>query len=642
MAVASEQVVLSVDLTSGAMGTHTIDEATARKFIGGRGVAAKLLYAGLKPRTDPLSADNPLIFSAGALSGTLAPAAARTTIVSKSPATHRYLKCNAGGHWAAELRYAGYEHLLITGASYRPVYLWIDGDRVEIRDAAHLWGKGTRETEDRIKAELADDCIQTAIIGPAAEKGVLFGAIVISRFDTAARGGIGTVMGAKRIKAIAVRGCGGIPVADVDRFIDLSRQISVKTAADSASAAIRDYGMVGMMGDLGRAHLVGARNFRDTIVEDADRLGGQHMAGLGYFHAGLACTSCGVGCRHFLRNDASPYGPLREGVPEIEPVMALGAQCGITDTDAVLEASRLCDDLGLDALSTGFTIAWAMECYEKGVLSSAQADGLALEWGKAEVVLEVIRRIARREGLLGDLLAEGTERAAAEVGRDSWKWAMQARGLEQSSPDSRVHKGYALGFATNPRGPDHLTAMPMAELGGSPEARALVREVCGDERYAVPHLPDKRAKLVRWHEDCQAASDALGICIVLTEGTYTVNPEHMAELLTAAWGVETNTDQLMLAGRRIVTLERCFNVREGADRTKEQHLPWRMMHEPVKAGPNAGRVTPPEEMDRMLDEYYLLHGWDITTGWPTAEVLAELGLASLCGDTGDWIGGGER
>jgi aldehyde:ferredoxin oxidoreductase len=493
-----------------------------------------------------------------------------------------------------------------------------------------------------IKTELADESIQTAIIGPAAENGVLFGAIIVSRFDTAARGGIGTVMGSKKLKAIAVRGYGGIPVADVDRFIDLSKEISQTTAADPASAALRDYGFVGMMGDLGRAHFVGARNFRDTVVEDADRLGGQHIADLGYLRAGLACTACGVGCRHFLSNDSSPYGPLRESIPEIEPVMALGSQCGITDTDAVLQASALCDDLGLDALSTGFTIAWAMECYEKGLISPEQADGLDLEFGNAEVLLELIGRIARREGLLGDLLAEGTERAAAEVGRDSWKWAIQARGLEQSSPDSRAHKGYALAFATNPRGPDHLTAMPMAELGGSPAARALIAKVCGDERFAVPHLPDKRAQLVRWHEDCQALSDALGICIILTEGTYTVNPDHMAELLTAAWGVETDAGRLMQAGRRIVTLERCFNVREGADRRKEQHLPWRMMHEPVKEGPDAGRLTSPEEMDGMLDEYYSLHGWDTTTGWPTGEVLAELELGDPCGDLGDWIGGEER
>lgn len=632
MGLASEQVVLAVDLSSGQVGTEEISSYDARQFVGGRGVAAKLLYERLRSWTEPLAPGNLLIFSPGTLTGTVAPSAARTTIVSKSPATGRYVKCNAGGHWAAELRYAGYDHILIRGASDSPVYLWIDGDRVEIRDAAHLWGKGTRETEGIIKAELADDQIETAIIGPAAENGVLFAAIVVSRFDTAARGGIGTVMGAKKLKAIAVRGSGGVAVADARRFMELSKKITAEVVTDEMSAMLREYGMVGMMADLGRAHLVGAYNFRGAIVEEAERLGGQHMAELGYFRAGLACTACGVGCRHFLHNDSSPYGSLREGLPEIEPVMALGSQCGITDTDAVLQASALCDDLGLDVLSTGFTIAWAMECYEKGLIDAQQADGLELEFGNPEVVLELIGRIARREGLLGDLLAEGSERAATEVGRDSWKWAMQARGLEQSSPDSRVHKGYALAFATNPRGPDHLTAMPMAELGATAGARALVKEICGDERYAVPHSSEKKAELVRWHEDVQAISDALGICIVVTAGAYVMSPERMAALLSAAWGVGMDSEELMMAGRRIVTLERCFNVREGADRRKEQHLPWRMMHEPLEEGPHAGRITSMDEMDHMLDEYYRLRGWDVQTGRPTGEALAALGLGEVCSD----------
>jgi aldehyde:ferredoxin oxidoreductase len=642
MAAVPEQVVLSVDLTSGDIVSGTIGAATVREFVGGRGVGAKLLYSGLKPGTDPLSADNPLIFSSGALSGTLAPAAARTTVLTKSPATNRYLKCSAGGHWGAELRYAGYDHIVITGAAPRPVYLWIDGDTVQIRDATHLWGKGTREAEGIIKGQLDDDGIETAIIGPASENGVLSGAIIISRFHTAARGGIGTVMGAKKLKAIAVRGARGIPLADPDQFMELSRTITRGMAKDGAAKALRQYGVVGMMGELGRSYLVGARNFREAIVEEAERLSGQRMAELGYFRAGLACIGCGIGCRHFLSNDSSPYGPLREGIPEIEPVIALGSQCGVTDTDAVLQASALCDDLGLDVLSTGFSISWAMECYEKGLISPEQADGLELRFGNAVMMLELIGRIARREGLLGDLLADGTCRAAEEVGRDSWKWAIQARGLEQSSPDSRAHKGYALAFATNPRGPDHLTAMPMAELGGSPQARALVTAVCGDERYAVPHLPDKRAELVRWHEDCQAASDALGICIIATAGTYSVTPEHMAQLLSAARGVQIDAEELMESGRRIVTLERCFNVREGDDRRDEDHLPWRMMHEALEYGPNAGLVTSPEEMDQMLDEYYGLHGWDATTGWPTAEVLAALGLEDLCCELGHRVGGEER
>jgi aldehyde:ferredoxin oxidoreductase len=632
MPVPAEQRLLTVDLTSARVEVERVSYEDVRQFIGGRGVAAKLLYERLTPETDPLGPQNVLIFSPGVLTGTIAPAAARTTITSKSPATGRYLKCNAGGHWGAELRYAGYDHVLITGASDRPVYLWIDGHRAELRNAAHLWGKGTGEADDAIKAELGDDHIETAVVGPASENGVLYGAIILSRFNTAARGGIGTVMGAKKLKAIAVRGCVGVQVADVARFVSLSKEVFDEIVVDETSVLTREYGIPSMMPEWAHAGEVGACNFRRITVEEAEQLSGQHMANLGYFRAGLACTACGIGCRHFLSNDSGPYGPLRASLPEAEPLIALGTQCGVTDTDTVLQASALCDELGLDVLSTGFTIAWAMECYEKGLISPQQADGLDLKFGNTEVLLELIARITRREGLLGDLLAEGTQRAAAEVGGDSWKWAMQARGLEQSSPDARSAKGYALGFAVNPRGPDHLAAQPMAEFGRTPEARAVVKEVCGDERYAVAHSPEKRAELVRWHEDCQAVSDTLGICMQVTVGPYMMNPSRMAGLLSATWGIEIGPEELMQAGRRIVTLERCFNVRQGAERSTEQHLPWRMMHEPLEEGPNAGRVTSPEEMDGMLDRYYSLHGWDMATGQPTAEVLCALGLQSLCSD----------
>jgi aldehyde:ferredoxin oxidoreductase len=630
--------VLAVDLSSGHVERQHVNSEEVRHFVGGRGVAAKLLYERVTPAIDPLSPSNLLIFSPGVLTGTMAPAAARTTVVSKSPTTGRYLKCNGGGQWGAELRYAGYHHVLITGASDHPVYLWIDGDHVEIRDARSLWGTGTAETEDALKAEVGDEAIQTATVGPASENGVLYGAILLGRFNTAGRGGIGTVMGGKNLKAIAVRGTGGIPVSDVERFVSVAKEVNDEVRADETNALTREYGIPGMMPEWGRAGEVGAYNFRDIVVEEAEQLSGQHMAKLGYFRAGVACTSCGIGCRHFLSNDSSPYGPLRASLPEAEPLIALGPQCGVTDTDAVLEASALCDELGLDVLSTGFSIAWAMECYEKGLISPQQADGLDLEFGNVEVLLELIGRIARREGLLADLLAEGTQRAAMEVGGDSWKWAMQARGLEQSSPDARSAKGYALGFAVNPRGPDHLAAQPMAEFGGTPEARALVREICGDERYAVPYSSEKKAELVRWHEDCQAVSDALGVCMQVTVGPYMMTPERMAALLSAAWGIEIDSGELMRAGRRIVTLERCFNVRQGAERSGEQHLPWRMMHEPLEEGPNAGRVTSQAELDRMLDEYYTLHGWDVAKGWPTKEVLAALGLESICSDLSDLIG----
>jgi aldehyde:ferredoxin oxidoreductase len=272
-----------------------------------------------------------------------------------------------------------------------------------------------------------------------------------------------------------------------------------------------------------------------------------------------------------------------------------------------------------------------MECYEKGLIDSDRADGLDLDFGNVESQLELLRRVALREGPLGDLLANGTRQAAGEVGRDSWKWAIQSKGLEQSGIDTRMAKGYALAFTVNPRGPDHLMTEPIAETGYSEEARRLIGKITGDEEYADATLVEKRAEIVRWHEDCYAATDALGYCAFNSTAAYVVNPENMAQLLALAIGRPISEKQLMLAGRRIVTLERCFNVREGA-RRQDDLLPWRMMNEPVADGPHKGLTTNKAVLDHMLDEYFQMHGWDVQTGVPTQATLKELGLLALCGD----------
>jgi aldehyde:ferredoxin oxidoreductase len=272
-----------------------------------------------------------------------------------------------------------------------------------------------------------------------------------------------------------------------------------------------------------------------------------------------------------------------------------------------------------------------MECYEKGLIDSDRSDGLDLHFGSIESMLELLRRMAFREGLLGDLLANGTRHAAEEVGRDSWKWAIQAKGLEQSAIDTRSSKGYGLAFAVNPRGPDHLMTETIAEAGYSEEARRLIGKITGDERYADSTLVEKRAEIVRWHEDCYAATDALGYCAFNSTASYVVDPENMAQLLALALGRQISEEQLMLAGRRIVTIERCFNAREGA-RREDDVLPWRMMNDPVTDGPHKGLTNSREELDRMLNEYYQMHGWDVQTGIPTPETLKELDLLALCGD----------
>ncbi|MFB0536115.1 MAG: aldehyde ferredoxin oxidoreductase family protein [Anaerolineae bacterium] len=623
------QRILKVDLTTGQVSTEEVSHRDLVRLLGGRGLAAKMLYERVPGGIDPLGPENVIIWSPGTLSGTSAPSSGRTSVTCKSPATGLYLKVSVGGHLGAELKYAGYDYLVISGRASHPVYLWIDGDRVEIRQARHLWGKGTRETDDLIKAELGDDEIQTGIIGPAGENKVLFSCIMVSRYNSASRGGIGAVMGSKNLKAVAVRGRGALRVARSKPYFELAARMRRELATDAGSESLYNWGTSGSIPGLDEMGMLAAYNFSQVTIANSERLSGQYLVDEGYLTGRESCFACSTACHRYVKSDSDRWGDVDDSGPELETMMSLGAECGLTDTEAVLMANHLCNNYGLDTISVGHVISWAMECYERGVISPEQADGLELRFGNAEAQLELIRRIAFREGLLGDLLAEGTQRASAEVGGDSWKWAIQAKGLEQSAVDTRAAKSYALAFAVNPRGPDHLMTETYAEFGFTEEARDVIRKITGDEKYADATLLEKRADIVRWHEDCYAASEALGFCVFTSTAAFAVNPENMAELFGHALGIEFSEEELMLGGRRIVTVERCFNAREGA-RRKDDVLPWRMMNEPVPDGPNKGMITDEAMLDRFLDEYYALHGWDPATGIPRPETLKTLDLADVC------------
>jgi aldehyde:ferredoxin oxidoreductase len=623
------QRILNVDLTTGQISTEEVSRRDLVRLLGGRGLAAKVLYERIPAGMDPLGPENVLIWGPGTLSGTSAPSSGRTSVTCKGPATGLYLKVSVGGHLGAELKYAGYDYLVISGRAPHPVYLWVDDDRVEIRQAQHLWGKGTRETDDLIKAELDDDEIQTGIIGAAGENKVLFSCIIVSRYNSASRGGVGAVMGSKNLKAVAVRGRGALRVARPRPYFDLAARMRRELAADAGSESLYNWGTSGSIPGLDEMGMLAAYNFSQVTIDNSERLSGQYLVDEGYLTGRESCFACSTACHRYVKSHSDRWGDVDDSGPELETMMSLGAECGLTDTEAVLRANHLCNDYGLDTISAGHVISWAMECYERGVISPEQAEGLELGFGNAEAQLELIRRIAFREGLLGDLLAEGTQRASAEVGGDSWKWAIQAKGLEQSAVDTRAAKSYALAFAVNPRGPDHLMTETYAEFGFTEESRDVIRKITGDEKYANATLLEKRADIVRWHEDCYAATEALGFCVFTSTAAFAVNPENMAELFGHALGIEFSEEELMLGGRRIVTLERCFNAREGA-RREDDVLPWRMMNEPVPDGPNKGMITDQAMLDRFLDEYYTLHGWDPATGIPRPETLKALDLADVC------------
>jgi aldehyde:ferredoxin oxidoreductase len=625
------QKILNVDLRSESLWVEEVAREDLLLFLGGRGINAKLLYERVPSGIDPLGPDNVLILGPGTLTGTSAPSSGRTSITCKGPATGLYLKVSVGGHLGAELKYAGYDYAIIHGVAKEPVYLWVDDDSVEIRDARHLWGLGTRETDRAIKEELGDEDVEVGVIGPAGENKVLFSCIIFSLYNSASRGGPGAVMGSKNLKAVAVRGTGGLAVAEADEFFELAARTRRELSQDAGTNTLHRWGTSGSLPDLNEMEMLPSYNFNQVRIDDAEKLSGQYMEDEGYLTGRESCFACSTACHRFVRTLEHKYGEVRDSGPELETVLSLGAECGIIDTEAVIKGNQLCNDSGMDVISVGHVISWAMECYEKGLINGKQADDLDLRFGNVESQLELIRRIALREGLLGDLLANGTKQAAEEVGGDSWKWAIQAKGLEQSGVDTRMAKSYALAFAVNPRGPDHLMTETFAEFGFTEEARALIKKITGDEKFADPTLLEKRADIVLWHEDCYAATEALGFCVFTSTAAFAVNPHNMSRLFGHALGVEFSEEKLMRAGRRTVNLERCFNVREGARRADDT-LPWRMMNTPVPEGPQEGMVTDKEMLDRLLDQYYEAHGWDVGTGIPKRETLETLGLLELCGD----------
>jgi len=616
--------ILHVDLTAEKVREEPLSQERVKKLMGGRGVNAALLFELTKPGIDPLGEENILLFGTGALSGTCAPSSGRMTITAKGPATNLYLKSSVGGHFAPELKFAGYDYLVIHGKARRPVYLWIQDEKVTIRDASHLWGKDVPDTEELIQEELKNDRVETAGIGPAGENLVKFAAIMIGH-NSAGRGGLGAVMGAKKLKAVAVQGHKPVEVARPELFKNLSLRALQTLAGFEGRKGLSLYGTAGLVPIRNEMQLFPVKNFQEDHLEGAYQFSGQYLAEKGYLKNRFGCSACGTSCHRFTTVDEGKYKGSKSGGPEYETVAAFGGGCKVIDTEAILKANELCNRYGMDTISTGSVIQWAMECREKEVLD---AEGVNLTWGNGEAIVELVRRIAFRQDI-GDLLAEGVKRAAEKVGHDSWKWAIHVKGLEQSRAEVRARKGYALALAVNPRGPDHLCSQVYAEDGATPEARALIKKICGSEKYATHVMPEKRGAIVRWHEDCYAATDALGLCtfVTLSRG-YLIDPKMMTEFYAHATGTEVSEEELLEVGHRIVTLEKAFNVREGATR-KDDTLAWRFMNEPIQSGPRRGMTTPQKELDLMLDEYYELHGWDRATGWPKKETLESLGLEKV-------------
>jgi aldehyde:ferredoxin oxidoreductase len=613
--------ILNVNLTDGTVWRHPTEERLARAFLGGRGLNVKRLWDGLPAHTGGLSPDNQLIFGVGPLVGTTFPGGARFNITAMSPQTGILGDSNAGGFFGPELKFAGYDQVIIQGRAERPVYLCIRDGEVDLRDARALWGRDVWDTTAAIHRELGDAYVQVAAIGQGAENGVLFAGVFANLNRAAARTGMGAVMASKNLKAVAVRGTGSFPVADMYRFQQIIGRLDGIIYNHPEFEVRRRLGTTKLIKALDSIGGLPTRHFQRGRFEEAGAVSGEAIEEL-YKVKSKACFACTIPCSRFLEVDDPRFPDLRLEGPEFEPLAGFTARVGSGDLALGLKCIDLANRYGLDAITLSEVIAWAMECFQRGLLSREEADGLDLAWGNGETVLALIHKVAHREGI-GDLLADGVRRAAEHLGRGSEEIALHGKGLELFQADVRAIKAYGLGNAVSSRGADHLRSEPWFEFSNDPEE--------GIRRYGIPETAFRleykgKGLVVKHFEEMAAISDATGVCKNTYNNMEVLDWQETAELLQATTGWDITGEEVRQIGERIVNLERLFIAREGISR-KDDTLPSRFLHEPLPegSGPSTGSVV---ELEPMLDEYYRARGWDVHTGLPGQEKLDELGLTA--------------
>jgi aldehyde:ferredoxin oxidoreductase len=615
-----------VDLSRKDALISEISEELRHLYLGGRGINMYLLYNHVAPDLDPLGPDNVLVFGAGLLNGTAAPSSGRFNVSAKSPLTGLLGDSNCGGFWAPQLRFASFDHLVIEGKASEPVYLWINDGRVEFRDASHLWGMDTIETQAVIKEELGDPKVQVVCIGQAGENLVRFACVRHNYKQSAGRTGMGAVMGSKNLKAIAVRGKERVEVRHPRRLLQLRR-----SAYDDMSKRK----IFGIMTTYGTSFLVDAHqllgnmcvknNQRNQIEEEL--WGPLSIESLKRYSFKMnACFGCFMPCRHSYYVPYGPYeGAYAEG-PENFAIKKLGVGLANYDMESVLVAQDMCNRYGLDTTDTGGLIGWLMELYQRGIIDESTSDGLLLEWGNKAAMFDLIDRIAYRQGL-GDILAEGGLRAAEKIGANSVDYFMHVKGIT-SEAEERGLKGCALNMATASRGADHLRSRPIPE--GMFLPADVLRDIYGDSVSPDPQSYEGKARMVAESERWFTVPDMLGMCKFSARGF--MSPKHYlgcedyTEFANAVTGLDMTPQQMLEIAERVITLERMFNLREGM-RREDDTLPKRFFEErSTSFGPLGGQIIDRAMFGQMLDEFYELHGCD-REGVPTGETLDRLGLS---------------
>lgn len=596
--------ILLVDLTSGEHEYEEAGEEIATSYIGGRGLGARLLLDVLSPHMDPLGPENMLLFVTGPITGAPFPGAGKLVVVTKSPATGGFCDSYSGGFLAPALRFAGYDVLLITGRAPAPSYLWVKDDRVEIRTANELWGLDAFDAERRLRGLHGHHGVGIAVIGPAGENLVRFASIGSDYYRHAARGGVGAVMGSKNLKAVVVRGTRGVPVADVSRLMALQASQIEKVRSSVPAQARVKYGTPSTLTITNAAGMLPTRNFqRGTFPDAVDRIDAEAILNLTTGRAG--CYGCIMPCSRLIEV-GKDNGRVRIEALEYEALAMLGANLGISDPSVIVQANLLCDRLGMDTISTGGVLGFAMECVERELLTdSSIAD---LRFGNASSALRLIEDIAYRRGI-GSLLAEGVRKMAEQIGGGAARFAMHVKGLELPGYDPRAGFGTGLTYAVTPRGGCHRRAWPPGRevLGGVP-----------------PYTIEGKAAMIKELFDHRVLHD-LVVCD-FHRRLLPISFQEYTEFVEAVTGHAYTVKDWEEAADRIETTIRLFNVREGFSR-KDDTLPARLLEEPLPDGPAQGQLFGQEGLDVMLDEYYALRGWD-QQGIPLPQTVKHYGIST--------------
>ena len=592
--------ILRVNLTDRTIKKEALRAEDAKAFIGGRGLGGKYFMDEVDPAVDALGPLNKLIFVTGPLTGTMGVSTGRFDVVAKGPLNNTLASSNSGGYFGPELKYAGYDMIIFEGRAESPVYLSVHNGDVELRDASHIWGKTVYETTDILLAE-NDPEAKVSCIGPAGENLVLFAAIMNDKHRAAGRTGIGAVMGSKNLKAIVVRGTGGVSVADKAGFLEAIMNARNKIRENAVtSAGLPTYGSNILVNIINESGALPVRNWQESYDKNADKISGETLT-KDHLVRNKGCSSCVIGCGRVAKSGGR-FAALGEG-PEYESAWGFGSDCGISDMDAILKANFLCNELGIDTITMGSTIACAMELAEIGAISS-EVIGRDLKFGDVDAMVEFVTMTAYREGF-GDELAEGSYRLAKKYGHP--ELSMTVKKQEMPAYDPRAIQGIGLEYATSNRGGCHVRGYTI-----SPEILGLPMKM-------DPKTTEDKPAILKIFQDLTSALSASGTCLF---ASFAIGADEIGAQLKAVTGEDYTTERVMEIGEAIYNLEKIFNIKNGYTK-EDDNLPPRLLNDPIPAGPSKGEVS---HLPDMLPLYYEVRGWD-ENGVPTKEKLEKLGIA---------------